>query len=189
MLKKIKTYKILFLLTSTIFISCKNNIEEVKKFTTHIEYPEFTAENISIYRSDSAKVIFRLSAPQMIKYNTKDKNYILFPKGIYAVHYFPEYPNIESYIKANYAKYLPEDKLWEAKGNVKAQNRKGEKLFAEQIFWDQKKQIIYSDKNVKIQTEDEIIYGKGFEADQYFEHYKIKKIRGTVYINDSTETN
>ncbi len=184
-----KHFKFYILLVLIILTSCKNDMEEVKKLTTHIEYPEFTAENITIYRSDSAKVIFRLTAPEMIKYNTKEKNYVLFPKGIYAIHYFPDYPQVESYIKANYAKYLPEDKLWEAKGNVEAQNRKGEKLYAEQIFWNQEKQIIYSDKNVKIETEDEIIYGTGFEADQYFEHYKIKKIRGTVYVNDSTATN
>ena len=184
----LKLYNFYILVTIAVLTSCKNDISEVKKLTSHYEYPEFSSKDITIYRSDSAKIIFRLKAPQMIKYNTKDKNYVLFPKGIYAVHYFPEYPDVESYIKANYAKFLPEEKLWEAKGNVVAQNRKGEKLFAEQIFWDQATGKIYSDKNIKIITEDEIIYGKGFESDQYLEHYKIKKIRGTVYINDSTET-
>ena len=183
------TYKILFfLLFVTVLYSCKNKLEEVQKLTTHKEYPEFTAENITIYRSDSAKVIFQLTAPEMIKYNTKEKNYVLFPKGIFAKHFFPEYPHLDSYIKAEYAKYMPDKDLWVARGNVVAQNRKGEKLFAEEIFWDQKNQKIYSDKNIKIQTGDELIYGKGFEADQYLEHYKIKHIKGTVYINENDST-
>ncbi len=169
-----------------LMFSCKNKLEDVKKLTVHHDYPEFTARNITIFRSDSAKVIFRLKTKKMIKFNTKEKNYVLFPEGIYAIHYFPDYPQVESYIKADYAKFLPEKQLWVAKGNVEAQNRKGEKLFAEEIYWNQKEEKIYSDKNIKIQTNEEIIYGTGFEADQYFEHYKIKQIKGTVYIKDDS---
>ncbi len=186
-----KVKKILFLIIgiSIISVSCKNKIEEVRKLTAHSEQPPYVTENINVFHSDSGHVIFQLKAPLMIQYQTKEKNYTVFPKGVIAKHFYPEYPSEDSYIKADYAKYLPKDNIWEAHGNVIAQNRKGEKLFAEEIFWNMKEEKIFSNKNIKIQTEDEIIYGTGFEADQYFEHYTIKKIRGTVYINeDSTQT-
>jgi len=189
-MKKILKYITAIIIFNILFFSCKNKMEDIKKLTSKIDYPEFTAKNITIYRSDSAKIVLRLETKKMIKYNTKEKNYILFPEGIYAIHYFPDYPHIESYIKSDFAKYWPDKQLWVVKGNVEAQNKKGEKLFGEEIYWDQKLEKIYSDKNIKIQTDEEIIYGKGFEADQYFENYTIKKIKGTVYINeDSLSTN
>ena len=189
-MKKTSKYITAIIIFNILFLSCKNKMEDIKKLTSKIDYPEFTAKNITIYRSDSAKIVLRLETKKMIKYNTKEKNYILFPEGIYAIHYFPDYPHIESYIKSDFAKYWPDKQLWVVKGNVEAQNKKGEKLFGEEIYWDQKLEKIYSDKNIKIQTDEEIIYGKGFEADQYFENYTIKKIKGTVYINeDSLSTN
>ncbi len=185
------TKKILLVLKKSLFLtilfflfwSCKNDVKDVIALTKHYRYPEVRAIDINILRSDSAKLYFQLFANEMIQYSNNDKPYILFPSGFYSKH-FDVYPVVESSIKADWAKYFVNEKLWLAKSNVVAVNSEGEKLFAEELYWDQDKKIIYSDKYVKIQTADEIIFGDGFEADQDMEHYKIKKVKGTVYIND-----
>ena len=37
---------------------------------------------------------------------------------------------------------------------------------------------------VKITTEDEIIMGEGFESNQSFTKFKIKKIKGTISLDE-----
>ena len=59
---------------------------------------------------------------------------------------------------------------------------KGEKLNTEHLFWDEKKEMIYSDVFVKITTKDEIIMGEGLESNQDFSRYKFKKIKGTISV-------
>jgi len=173
----------LFIVLIVTMISCKNDINEVVSLTNHYRYPEMRALDISIFRSDSAKLYFQLFAKEMIQYSNNKKPYILFPKGFNAKH-FEHFPTPESSIRAEWAKYFVNKKLWWAKNNVVAQNSDGEKLFAEELYWDQEKKIIYSDKYVKIQTPEEIIFGDGFEANEDMSQYKIKKIKGTVYIED-----
>lgn len=166
-----------------LFWSCKNDVKQVIALTKHYRYPEVRAIDINIFRTDSTHLNFQMFANEMIQYSNNDDPYILFPKG-FSSKQFDSFPNIESFIKADWAKYFVKNKIWLAKSNVEATNSEGEKLFAEELYWDQKKKIIYSDKYIKIKTADEIIFGKGFEADQNMENYKIKKVTGTVYIND-----
>lgn len=45
-----------------------------------------------------------------------------------------------------------------------------------------KKNIISSDKFVKITTDQEVIYGEGLEADERMTRYKILKPQGTIKV-------
>jgi hypothetical protein len=51
------------------------------------------------------------------------------------------------------------------------------------LFWDEKKELIYTNKFVKITTENEVIWGEGLEANQEFTDWKIKNVKGTIYID------
>ena len=67
-------------------------------------------------------------------------------------------------------------------------NNKGEKLNTEKLVWDQKKQIIYTDKFVRITTKNEVLTGEGMESKQDFSNWVIKKPRGELHIaQDSTK--
>jgi len=75
--------------------------------------------------------------------------------------------------------------IWEAKGNVVARNTHMETLNTEFLIWDEKKEKIYSEHDVQITTKDEIIYGRGFEADQNFDKWKITKVSGVINLDDN----
>jgi hypothetical protein len=49
---------------------------------------------------------------------------------------------------------------------------------------DQKKELIYTDRFVKITTEDQIVQGYGLESDPRLSKRKIKNLSATIYIND-----
>ncbi len=74
----------------------------------------------------------------------------------------------------------------EVTGDVQIVNSKGEKLNAEKLFWNKTDKKIRSDEFVKIYTNDEVIYGTGFEADENFTNYVIYNIKGVVKVRDGS---
>ncbi|OFY87029.1 MAG: LPS export ABC transporter periplasmic protein LptC, partial [Bacteroidetes bacterium RIFOXYA2_FULL_33_7] len=109
--------------------------------------------------------------------------YINFPEGIY-VTFYTKNREIQSTLKANRAIYYESEKLWEAHEDVVAVNEDGDILNTELLYWDENTEKIYSDKHVRIRTKDEILFGEGFESNQEFTKYKIKKLTGTVSLAD-----
>jgi len=63
---------------------------------------------------------------------------------------------------------------------LKNSNRK---LETEHLIWDQEKKLIYTDNDVIITTDKEVIYAEGFSSDPNFKDYTLKKISGRMYIN------
>jgi len=63
-------------------------------------------------------------------------------------------------------------------------NEAGERLETELLFWDQNKELIYTDRFVKITTEDQIVQGYGLESDPRLSRRRIKNLSATIYINE-----
>ena len=63
-------------------------------------------------------------------------------------------------------------------------NGKGERTKSEPLFRNKKEERLYSDAKVQIRTDGQLITGKGFEADQEFNTYRIFKVQGEITIDD-----
>jgi hypothetical protein len=61
----------------------------------------------------------------------------------------------------------------------------GEYFTTSLIFWDQKLQKIYSDKYIRIEQQDKIITGIGFESNQSMTEYKIFNTTGIFPVNET----
>lgn len=110
-------------------------------------------------------------------------NYFIMPQGI-EVLFYDTLMNVSSKLTSNYAIHKVKEQKMEAKSQVVVINEKGEKLETEHLVWEEKIGKIYSQEFVKITTEDEIIMGEGFEANQDFTKYKIHKIKGIINLED-----
>jgi len=163
--------------------SCENEIEKVNFFSNEIVLPDQSATDIELLYSENAVVQLKLMAPVLEHYKDEEEPYILFPKGVH-VYFFNSMKEIESELQANYAKYYESKKLWEARNDVRTLNENCDLLNTELLFWDEKKELIYSDKFVKITTAEEVLYGDGFESNQNFTKYQIKKLKGIVSLKD-----
>ena len=63
--------------------------------------------------------------------------------------------------------------------NVVLTSSKQQKLETEELIWDEKKNIIFTEREVKITNQEEIIYGKGLVSNPSFTKYSIDKIHGS----------
>jgi LPS export ABC transporter protein LptC len=171
---------------SAALLSCENNLERVSVISNKEDFPSISAWDFSFLYNDSASIVLNVKAPQLHSFADAPEPYTEFPEGINLV-YFSVFPDTNSMITANYAIRYDKDMRWEATGNVVAKNAEGDVLNTEFMVWDEKKEIIFSDKYVTIKSKDDIIEGVGFEADQTFTKWKITKVTGIITIDENDD--
>ena len=173
---------IIVLLGAIMLLACKNDIKEVNALAEREKRPDMTGENLELVYSDSARIKYRVLAPEYIKVNMEKEKYEEFPKGIHVLSYDPAGKMIGS-IKAKYAKKLEDEMLWEARNEVVIINAEGKKLETELLYWDMKKELIYSDRYVKLSADGQIIEGNnGFHSDQNLNHPVFENISGSIEV-------
>lgn len=134
--------------------------------------------------SDSGIIRYKLIAEEWDIFDRKRPPYWAFEKGVY-LEQFDSLYNVDASIKADTAYYYEKQKLWELRSNVSIKNRKGEKFDTELLFWNQNTQKVYSDKYIRIEQEDKIITGYGFESNQQLTQYIIHNSGGVFPINEA----
>ena len=173
---------IIVLLGAIMLLACKNDIKEVNALAEREKRPDMTGENLELVYSDSARIKYRVLAPEYIKVNREKEKYEEFPKGIHVLSYDPAGKMIGS-IKAKYAKKLEDEMLWEARNEVVIINAEGKKLETELLYWDMKKELIYSDRYVKLSADGQIIEGNnGFHSDKNLNHPVFENISGSIEV-------
>ena len=176
---KIKSITVLVLGTVMLF-SCKTNMKDVDAIGNRNGMPEMSGENMELFYSDFALLKYKVITPLYNKYNQDDKKYDEFPKGIHAELYEKDGSMVGS-ITSKYAKKLEEEMLWELRDDVVVINDKGEKLETELLYWDMKKEIVYSDRYSRLTADENIIEGNnGFKSDQSLRNPVFNKVTGVI---------
>jgi LPS export ABC transporter protein LptC len=179
MLKQVILLAVISLLVS----SCENDLTTINKVSSQKEVQVETGTGIELLYSSNAHMRAKLNAPEIKRYYTREP-YSEFDKGVIVFFYDDSLRQI-SKLTANYGRVNEKDNQMLVRDNVEVINSKNEKLNCEELTWNDQTRKIYSDKFVKIQTKDEIIYGDGLEANEDLTNYKIKKIRGTINLKNN----
>jgi len=166
----------------SFLVSCEKKIGIIEK-SDILNLPTITGRNINTVFTDSGLVQLIVSSPLIEKYDDVDDPHSEFREGIKAVFYDGK-PVPSASVSSKYARFIDKKKLWELKDSVVAINEQNYKLETELLFWDQEKDLIYTDRFVKITSEDEIVMGTGFESDARMTVRKIKKVTATIYLTE-----
>ena len=146
--------------------------------------PVMDTRGVTTLVSDSGVIRYRINAEEWQVYDRKSPSYWAFEKGVY-VERFDSLFQVEASIESDTAYYYDKQRLWKLIGNVHIQNVKGEKFDTELLYWDQNKKRVYSDKEVRIEQPDQIIYAVGFESNEQMTRYKFYKTNGIFYIDEA----
>lgn len=169
---------IILIVIGIVLFSCENDINVVKSLQVDESLPIETTYGVESLVMDSGKVRISIKSPQIDRYEAEEE-YIEMKKGV-DVTFFDSLGNITSSIRADYAINTPEKKIIIAKYNVIATNQNGEKLFTEELTWDQKTKKIYTNMAVKVESDDKVIFGDGLVANETFNNWQIKNPRGDI---------
>ncbi|MEP6597422.1 MAG: LPS export ABC transporter periplasmic protein LptC [Ginsengibacter sp.] len=173
------------LLTGCFFIcSCSNNYQEIqdlaKKKTTADK-----ATNIESYLSQEGIVKAKLTAPLMTTTTVSDTPKTEFPNTLH-VDFYNDSTKIQSRLFAKYGLYYNSKRLVFLRDSVVVFNVLGDTLRCEELWWDQNKELIYTNVPVHIRKPDERIDGTGLVADQNFSHWTITNAKGPINVPDSS---
>ncbi len=172
----------LLLLIATIFSACENDLATINKIASLKEANVETIKNVTTYYSDKGILKAQLQSPLVLEYNVKEP-YKELPNGVLVLFYNEEKKE-DGRLKAKYGiSYDAQNKIV-VKHDVEVVNVKGEKLNTDELTWDTKAHILFTDKPVKITTGKEILFGDGMTAKEDFSEYKIKHLTGTVKMKN-----
>lgn len=153
-----------------------NVVQNFNKKVTQVE----EGKNINTIYTTAGKLRSNLKAPLMLRYMT-DSPYFEFPKGIH-VDMYRDSIIIETVVIARYCKYLESQSKVYLRDSVRVNNLAGDTLWCHDMWWDQQKQIFYSDKPVRLfqKLANQRITGTGFVATQNLNKWVINTPVGTM---------
>lgn len=144
--------------------------------------PSMVTHNVNTLISDSGITQYKIVAPVWYVYDEVDTPFWSFPKGLYLQKFDPSF-NVIATVAADSAKFFRVQKLWRLDGNVEMTKAPRDLFLSERIFWDQRRQRLYSDTFIHIENSTHVLEGTGFESNERLTEYRILKPTGIFPVN------
>ncbi len=145
--------------------------------------PSMSTVNVATLISDSGITQYKIVSPLWNVYDEVDTPYWNFPKGIFLQKYDRKF-NVIASVAADSARFFRMLNLWRLDGHVELKKEPGELFMTQQLFWDQRRNRLYSDSFIHIETPDRMLEGIGFESNDRLTKYTIKHPTGIFPVNE-----
>ncbi|MDR1092298.1 MAG: LPS export ABC transporter periplasmic protein LptC [Prevotella sp.] len=177
-----------------VFMSCNKEV----KSTVNLVYdnettPTMLTHNDTMLVSDSGLIRYKVIAETSEIFDRAKDPHWRYPDGFY-LEQFDSVLNIVATVKADTVWNYTQRKLWKFKGNVFIHNRKDETFSGDELYWDQRKQKVYSNLPVIVNRPGQMtLRGTGFEANQQMTNYDFMNVgemasgKTLIYVNEDAE--
>ncbi|MBD5264193.1 MAG: LPS export ABC transporter periplasmic protein LptC [Bacteroides sp.] len=134
--------------------------------------PSMVTHNVNTLISDSGVTQYKIVAPIWYVYDEVDTPYWIFPEGLYLQKFDRQF-NVEATVAADSATFYRMQKLWKLEGNVEMTKAPKDLFLSPRVFWDQRRQKLYSDTFIHIENATHVLEGTGFESNERLTKYRI----------------
>lgn len=166
-----------------MFFSCNSNLKEVQQLGITENEPIGIAKNINLKYTDSGRVTANLISPKMLDYSNRKFPYSEFPEGI--TLYLYDEKNNKSTVVSDYAIVYDQTNLIDLQKNVVITTKDSSVLKTDQLYYEQKKEWLFTNKPVYFTTTDYIINGNGFDSNSKFANAEVIEINdGVIEVED-----
>lgn len=167
----------------TLFFSCQSNTSNDVGMQSLVDAPIAEAFDVNLKYTDSGKLIAVLKTPRVLDYGNKEFAYQEFPEGI--VLDIIDKEGKVSVVKSDYAIFYERTGLIDMKGNIDIRTADSTKLKAQQLYWDQSINWVFTDQPYKSYLPDGTINeADGFDANQDFTILNSRINDGVMYIKE-----
>jgi len=178
-------YKSLIMVTVfsvTIIFSCKDNFKEIQNIGVLDNGPLSIAENINTKYTDSGKLKSILISPKMLNFSNRKFAFYEFPVGINLT--LIDDDDNKSNVISDYAIIYDETDIIDLRGNVVLTTHDNDTLYAEQLFYDQKTEWLFTNSPVRFVKTERIINGNGFDSNKDFTKAHVLETTGMIFIDE-----
>lgn len=144
--------------------------------------PTMSTTNVATFISDSGIIQYKIVSPLWYVYDAVDTPYWRFPKGLYLRKYDRRFRVIAS-VAADSARYLKNERIWRLDGNVELKKAPKDMFQTPQLFWNERKGILYSDSFIHIETATHVLEGYGFVSNDRLTSYRIIRPTGIFPVD------
>jgi len=174
------------LLGMSLLWSCESNLKVVSKINFSEFVPSGEADTINLKYTDSGKIKSILIAPKMLDYATVDFPFTEFPVGVDLTIY--DNKQKRTFVRSDYAVSFKGTNIIDLRGNVKITSEAGEKLETEQLYFDQKNEWFFTEKNFKFtDPKGSSTTGEGIDFNKDFTRVNFQKVK--ALINEPAKNN
>ena len=168
--------------TVAMFFSCKDNYKEVQKIGISENEPIGEAENFNLKYTDSGRVTVNLISPKRLDYSNRDFPYEEFPEGI-NLNLFDK-DNNKNTVVSDYAITYKRTSIIDLQGNVVITTHDGNVLKSQQLYFDRKREWLFTNVPVTFQSGQDIIHGNGFDSNKDFSNAEVLEVTGIFTVED-----
>lgn len=169
-------------LAVALFFSCQSNFKEIQKLNATDTFPSGIAEDFKLIYTESGNIKAILTSPLNKDFSNQDFPYQEFPKGI-KVDFYNETKD-KSTVTADYGIMYGDTHLIDLRGNVVLQTHDGKRLETPQLFWDEKNEWVFTEKNYTFTSPDLNMSGTGIDFDKDFNQVNSHNNSGSAIIKD-----
>ena len=173
------TFSLIFSLI--VLASCENSESNIRNFinTENLAVEQLTNSEIIYTENGNLKV--KVMSQKMERFSDKEER-IELAGGVHFDFYKLDSTNTKSVLTCEKATINNTTNIMVANNNVVLKDSDNKELKSEQLIWDKNKNLVYTEAEITIQTEDEIISGVGFKSTPDFTEYEIKKAKGVFSL-------
>ncbi len=184
---RLKTYNILISIVTvfivTMFFSCQSNKNNSKGHLISEDAPIAEAFKVNLKYTDSGRLTAVLKTPRVLDFTNRSFGYHEFPEGI--VLDIIDKEGKVSVVTSDYAISYQQTGLIDMRGNVDIFTADSTRLKAEQLYWDQNINWIFTDYPYKSDMSDgNINEADGFDANQDFTILNSRSNDGLIFIEE-----
>lgn len=147
--------------------------------------PTMRTTNVNTLISDSGIVQYRIVSPLWLMYEDIDTPCWRFPKGLY-LRRLDRFQNVIATVAADSAIYFKNQRLWRLDGRVEITRVPKDLFQTEQLFWNERTHMLYTDSFIHIENATHMLEGDGFRSDDQLQKYTVVKPKGIFPLNSTS---
>jgi len=176
----------MLLLVGITLFACGDNYKNKQQLSLKDDQPFSIGKEINLKYTDSGKVVTNLIAKTVVDYSNYDFPYREFPDGM-EVRFWED--GGMSTVTSDYAIQYEDTGMIDLRKNVVLITSDSVVLNADQLYWDQNNQWVFTDQPYKIKFKDGSFNdGESFDSSQDFTVFLSRKNSGVQLIDQETET-
>ena len=181
------TKSIAVLISMAMLFSCNNDMRNLQQLSIQKKFPQGEAFDFKLVYTDSTKVVAVVTSKLNKDFTNQRMPYSEFPEGVKVEFY--DQARHKNIVEANYGIIYPSSDMVELRDNVVLTTYDGKKLKTSQLFWDQKEDWIFTDREFSFtdETKGTVTNGIGMDFDKKFSTVKAHKTTGILAIDDKDE--
>jgi LPS export ABC transporter protein LptC len=166
----------------TTFFSCKDNYKQIQQLSQIKKMPSGEAYNFKLIYTDSGRVKAILESDLNKDFSNQSFPYQEFPKGL-KVEFFDKQKN-KSTVTADYGIIYRATNLVNLMGNVVLKSHDGKELHAQQMYWDQKNEWLFTEKSYIFTDSLKNLSGIGLDFNKEFTIVHARNNSGSAIIDE-----